>query len=286
MNTIRTAGLIIALATAVSCATTMPPKELVDARVSYAQASSGPAAQLNPADLHSAKTSLDLAEKSFSKDSDTQRTRDLAYVADRNAKLAESHAVAIQERQKQQQTVANMHAEETSQLQSTSAQLGRAKQTIALQGQALVTERQNRDQADQRAKQAAEDLAKFASVKQEARGMVITLSGGVLFESAKSNLIPTAQIKLNNVAEALVKQDPDSKIVVEGYTDSQGSESNNQALSERRAQSVRDYLISRGIAADRITSQGFGQTRSIADNTSPEGRANNRRVEIVVQPGK
>jgi outer membrane protein OmpA-like peptidoglycan-associated protein len=138
--------------------------------------------------------------------------------------------------------------------------------------------------AQARAAQAAADLAKFATVKQEARGMVITLSGSVLFTSAKSDLSPAAQLKLNDVATALTKEDPLSKMVVEGHTDSQGSASSNQDLSQRRAQSVRDYLVTRGIASDRITAQGFGSTRSVADNASAEGRANNRRVEIVVQP--
>jgi outer membrane protein OmpA-like peptidoglycan-associated protein len=74
--------------------------------------------------------------------------------------------------------------------------------------------------------------------------------------------------------------------VVEGHTDSQGSASFNQDLSHRRAESVRLYLVSHGIAADRVTSEGLGLTRPIADNTSAEGRANNRRVEIIVQPSK
>ena len=73
-------------------------------------------------------------------------------------------------------------------------------------------------------------------------------------------------------------------MVVEGHTDSQGADAMNQELSQKRAESVRTYLVSRGIAADRITAQGFGPSRPIADNTSPEGRANNRRVEIVVKP--
>ena len=75
-------------------------------------------------------------------------------------------------------------------------------------------------------------------------------------------------------------------MVVEGHTDSQGTAASNQELSEKRAQAVRDYLVSRGIAADRIKSQGFGPTRPIGENSSAEGRANNRRVEIVVQPSK
>jgi outer membrane protein OmpA-like peptidoglycan-associated protein len=67
-------------------------------------------------------------------------------------------------------------------------------------------------------------------------------------------------------------------------TDSQGAATANQELSQRRARAVRDYLVSRGISADRVTSQGFGSNRPIGDNATAEGRANNRRVEIVVQP--
>ena len=114
--------------------------------------------------------------------------------------------------------------------------------------------------------------------------MVITLNGSVLFTSAKWELLPAAQLKLNDVAKALTEQDPDSKMVVEGHTDSQGMAASNQELSQKRAQAVRDYLVSRGIAADRITAEGFGSTRGVAGNDTAEGRANNRRVEIVVKP--
>jgi outer membrane protein OmpA-like peptidoglycan-associated protein len=276
-------GLVLALAGA-GCATAAPPPELLAARTAYNRAEHGTAAKLDPADLHTAQTALNAAENSYLKDGDTRDTRDLAYTADRRAQIAESRANATQASESQAQTINAMHSAETTQLKSTSAQLGQAKQQLAIQGQTIQTERDARAEADKRAAQAAADLAKFASVKQESRGMVITLSGGVLFESSKSDLLPAAQVKLNSVAEALTQQDPDSKMVVEGHTDSQGGMSYNQGLSERRAQTVRDYLVSRGIAADRVSSQGFGSSRSVADNKSPEGRANNRRVEIVVAP--
>lgn len=291
MKTLRTTGLAFALASIGGCASTIPPQDLVTARTSYERASRGPTAALDPADLHSAKESLDLAESSFTSDGDTQQTRDLAYTADRRVQIAEARAATIASGQQQQQTLGDMHAAETSQVQKTSAQLGRANQQIALQGQAIqsqnqqiATEQDRRREADARATKAAADLAAFASVKQEVRGMVITLSGSVLFASAKSDLLPSARAKLNEVADALSKQDPLSKIVVEGHTDSQGGASYNQDLSQHRAQSVLDYLVSRGVSTDRVSAQGFGSTRSVADNGSPEGRANNRRVEIVVQP--
>lgn len=150
----------------------------------------------------------------------------------------------------------------------------------------MKDEKTRRIEAEKRAAQAAADLARIATVKQEARGMVITLSGGVLFETAKSELMPSAQVKLNDVATALMQEDPLSAIVIEGHTDSQGGADYNRTLSERRAEVVRDYLVSRGVAADRITARGLGLTRPIADNKSAEGRANNRRVEIVVEPAR
>jgi outer membrane protein OmpA-like peptidoglycan-associated protein len=282
MRTIVAFGLLVTLA---GCATTAVPQDLQTARSTYDRAMHGPTAQLDPADLHVAKETLDKAEASFANDGDTQDTRDLAYTAQRRTEMAESRARTMQSEQQKAAVVAQMNANQTSAVRTTSAALGRANQQLASQGQQLVDERQRREEADKRAAQAAADLARIGSVKQEARGMVITLSGSVLFASAKSELLGDAQVKLNDVAKALAEQDPDKKIVIEGHTDSQGGASFNQDLSQKRADSVRSYLVSHGIAADRVTAQGFGPTRAIADNTSAEGRANNRRVEIVVQPG-
>lgn len=276
---------VIAFAGVVGCAPALPPSELVTARTDFARVSRGPTAALDPADLQTAGEALQRAEQSFTKDGDSQMTKDLAYIADRRTEIAEAHAVTAQATQQQQQTLANMHAEQTAEVQATSAQLGRANAQIALQGQALQSEQQRREDAEKRAAAAAAALAALGSVKQEPRGMVITLSGSVLFASNQSDLLPGAQSKLNDVADALTKQDSESKIVVEGHTDSQGAPAYNQDLSQRRAQAVRDYLVAHGIAADRVTAQGFGLTKPIADNATPEGRANNRRVEIVVQPG-
>jgi len=260
-----------------ACATASPPADLVTARASYDRAQHGSAAKYNPADLDTAHKAVLAAEKSFEENGDTQQTRDLAYVAERRAQLAEVRATTTEESQKRQQ------ASEAARSQ-TAAQLGQAKQELALQSQAMRSEHDSRVAAEKRAADAAANLAKVSTVKQEPRGMVITLSGGVLFASGKSDLLGAAQTKLNTVADALTQQDPDSTMVVEGHTDSQGKAAFNQDLSQRRAQVVRDYLVSHGVAQDRVTAQGFGSTRAIADNASAEGRANNRRVEIVVAP--
>jgi outer membrane protein OmpA-like peptidoglycan-associated protein len=290
MKAISTLGLIMAVAS-VSCGSAVLPQELASARGAYDRAARGPAASLNPTDLHTAKQSLDAAEQSFEAEGDTQVTRDLGYAAERNAETAESRARTMRAAAETEQVIAQMHAATATEGKRTSAELAVANEQLAskdqalqLQGAALQTEMQRRQDAEKRAAQAAADLAKFASVKQETRGMVITLSGSVLFTSGKAELLPGAQLKLNDVATALSEQDPEATMVVEGHTDSQGGASFNQELSQRRAQSVRDYLVSRGVAADRITAQGFGPDRTVGDNATPEGRANNRRVEIVVKP--
>jgi outer membrane protein OmpA-like peptidoglycan-associated protein len=268
--------VILGVLVAAGCSNALPPQDLTNARTAYERASKGPAAQLSPADLHTAKESLDVAEQTFTKDGATLETKDTAYVAIRRAELAESHARTLQATRAKDQTNTNLAAAEKSNAQVTTAELGRANAQIAMQGQKLADEKRRREEAEA-------SLAKFATVKQEPRGMVITLSGSVFFASAKSELLVSAQTKLNEVAEALTKMDPESTIVVEGHTDSQGNATFNQDLSQRRAQSARDYLVSRGLASDRVTAQGFGSTRSVADNSSAEGRANNRRVEIVVK---
>ncbi len=280
------------------CATAMPPADLVTARNTYERASHGPTADVDPTDLHTAKLSLDAAERSFVDDGDTLKTRDLAYTADRLTQVAESHARAMQADQQKGNVVNQMNANQaaaardtTNALRGANQQLAAQAQTINTQGQQalakdqqLKAEQDRRMDAEKRAAQALLDLQHLAtSVKQEPRGLVITLSGSVLFASAKSDLLPDAQVKLNDVAKALLAEDPDSKMVIEGHTDSQGAAAFNQDLSQKRAEAVRNYLVSRGISGDRITSQGFGSTRSISDNNTAEGRANNRRVEIVIQ---
>jgi outer membrane protein OmpA-like peptidoglycan-associated protein len=284
MKTISALGLILVMSGVAGCGAAVLPQELASARSTYARAAAGPAATLNPTDLHSAKESLDDAERSYKAEGDSQVTRDLGYAAARRAETAESRARTLQAEAETQQVVAQMHANTEAQGKMSAAELTIANKALVTQGVAFQSEVARREAAEKRAAQAAADIAKFASVKQESRGMVITLSGSVLFMSGKSELLPAAQLKLDEVATSLTEQDPESKMVVEGHTDSQGALSFNQKLSQDRAQAVRDYLVSRGIAADRITAEGFGPTRTIGDNATPEGRANNRRVEIVVKP--
>jgi outer membrane protein OmpA-like peptidoglycan-associated protein len=105
---------------------------------------------------------------------------------------------------------------------------------------------------------------------------------GVNFDHDKATLREDAHPILDKAAEGL-KEWGDVKVEVDGYTDSRGKDKYNLKLSQRRAEAVRNYLISKGVAADRLTAKGFGETKPVADNKTAEGRFKNRRVELVEQ---
>lgn len=290
----KTVSVILLLASVlvVACGSTLPPRELVDARASYEKAKTGQAAQLKPEVVHEAKVSLDQAEAAFNDDGISDRTRDLSYVAQRKSELAmaqASQAAAVAAKEQAARDLLSLQAaglqKAQGELSATKQQLAATGEKLQMTGAALEQEKKARADAEKRARDAMDKLAVAAAlaIKEEPRGTVITLPGSVLFQSAKWDLLPGAQAKLDAVAEAL-KNQSDHKMVVEGHTDSQGSESENMVLSQKRAQTVRDYLVSRGVPTNIITSNGLGQSRPVADNRSPEGRANNRRVEIIVQP--
>lgn len=113
--------------------------------------------------------------------------------------------------------------------------------------------------------------------------ILVRLPDGVTFASGSAQINPGFYDTLNTVADSLIKY-PNSIIDVYGHTDSTGSDAFNQALSERRAQTVANYLQSRGVSQARIRWQGFGETMPIADNGTEEGRSRNRRVEIKIIP--
>jgi OOP family OmpA-OmpF porin len=103
----------------------------------------------------------------------------------------------------------------------------------------------------------------------------------VQFESNSSELAAGSDEPLNKAVDAMNKYDT-IRIEIQAYTDSMGEASYNQYLSEQRANSVRDYMISKGIAADRMVAKGYGESKPIADNSTRDGRAKNRRVELKI----
>lgn len=280
---------LLALCAALSgCAPTIP--ELVSARHAYEQASTGPAATLVPAEVHKAHEALEQAEAAYKDDKRGFEAKDLAYVAQRKAELAEALASRAAEEQvakaanAQYQATQDVVMRETkSALSDSQANLAASESNVAMTSAQLATSEAARKEAEGRATAAMEALSKLAAVKEEARGMVITLSGSVLFRSDEATLLPEAQTRLGQVADALLAT-KERNIVIEGHTDAQGSDAHNLELSQRRADAVRTFLIQRGYTAGLVRAVGVGEAQPLADNTTDEGRANNRRVELIVQP--
>jgi outer membrane protein OmpA-like peptidoglycan-associated protein len=297
----------MALAGMLSACATIAPPQLVEAREAFATSSKGQTSQLAPTDLYDAKKALDKANDEFADHGDTLECRDYAYIAHRKIELSDAKARTELDRRKIAEAVTAGVVVRDSQVKATQAALTltrnqmkdeRRENAVATNDLRAINAAQNKDlqatasqlEVEKQARMAAEtklagamnDLKAIAAVKEESRGVVITLSGSVLFASGKYELLNTATTKLDQVAEALKAQDDDKRMVVEGHTDNRGSDRINQPLSLNRATAVRDYLVSRGVESAKITAVGMSSSRPITDNKTAEDRANNRRVEIVI----
>jgi outer membrane protein OmpA-like peptidoglycan-associated protein len=209
-------------------------------------------------DLDRTRTALEASEQSGAvKEQDLDKTR--------KALVASEHSGDVAEQD----------------LSETRTALAASERSGDATAERLAAEQEARAAADQRAAVAQAALAKLAAVKEEPRGMVITLSGSVLFATNQTSLLPEAQTRLDQVAEVLLTN-RERNLTIEGHTDSQGSDSSNLTLSQGRADAVRSYLVKRGYQADLIQAHGLGEGHPIADNANAEGRANNRRVEIII----
>ncbi len=133
---------------------------------------------------------------------------------------------------------------------------------------------------DEQAEELDDEL-EGATVERVGEGIGVTFDSGILFDYDKADLRPAARANLMELAESLQEYE-DTEVLVVGHTDSTGSDSYNQDLSERRAASARAYLISQGIAPSRIEAVGRGETEPVASNETAEGRQQNRRVEVAI----
>jgi len=122
---------------------------------------------------------------------------------------------------------------------------------------------------------------KFASIRRDARGTIVSLAD-ILFDFDKATLRRDVEFNLVKIA-TILNQFGEMKVLVEGHTDSVGSEEYNLGLSKRRAQAVYDFLVTQGVTASRMTWDGYGESRPVADNDTEEGRQKNRRVDLVIQ---
>jgi outer membrane protein OmpA-like peptidoglycan-associated protein len=264
---------LCAITTAIfGCATAEPSRELVDARKAYAQAEASPAAQLQPAELLTARQALTKAEEAFKDDPGSETETHLAYLAHRKSQLAVADAEITAAKAAEDKAEA-AYREQLE--QGGSAELQRTKAELA-------AEREARIAAESKAASALKSLEQVATINETHRGTVITMSGAVLFPSGKEQLSASAKKSLDQVATVLINTPPERQLIIEGYTDSRGKDSYNANLSQKRADTVRTYLVGHGVRSEQITAVGKGEESPIADNETSDGRAANRRVEIII----
>ena len=210
------------------------------------------------------------------------RTRE-AEKARMDATAAQSQTQTAQAQARQSQIDA-ANAQQNAAAATRMAAADRA-QSVAAQ-ESAASERLRAEQAASTANAAQERVRQLEAQlkdiegKQTERGLLVTL-GDVLFAFNKAELTAQAGPRLDKLA-AFLKQFPQRKLLVEGYTDAVGSDAYNMELSERRAEAIREALVARGVDTTRVVTKGYGKGYPVADNSSIDGRAVNRRVEVVI----
>lgn len=278
-----------ALALVTACGASAPTPELMTARNVYSQARSSEASQLNPRGVHEAHKALSAAERAHADDPGSAAERHYAYIATRKSELAiaqASEALARKEQERAERDYETRLEERSKQMAAQSSeyseQLTRTREELEASSEELRAREQKLAELQAAADRATSQLRQMEAIREEEGRMVISLSG-VLFEAGGNELSSAAQGRLDTVAQALAAY-PDRNIVVEGHTDATGSDATNQALSQQRADAVRQYLERRGVPADRMRSVGRGESAPVSSNDTAEGRATNRRVEVIVEP--
>jgi len=301
-------GLAAALGCSVwlaGCQTTPPTNpDLEAARSAVRQAAAAPnVARAASVDLDRAQQALRRAEAAWADNRDVEETRHLSYLAQRRGDTVQAIAAQAQAEERVQQAGTERErvrleartreadaagrraqsAQSQAQLAQSQAQLAQ-QQARAAQGQAQLSQqdadaaRQQLQQQQQRAAAMERDLQALQA-KSTQRGMVVTL-GDVLFATGQATLQPGAQRSVQQLAQVL-QQYPERRVLIEGFTDSQGSDALNLDLSQRRADAFRQALTNRGVPGDRIEVRSHGKAYSVADNATAAGRQQNRRVEIL-----
>jgi len=206
------------------------------------------------------------------------RARAEAEQARADAERAKAEAQqAAEEAARQRAEAEKAKAEALAQQQALAVEADKARQAAAESDK--LREQAEKEKQEMRARLLAQ-LNSVLATRDTARGLIANMSD-VLFKSGSYELMPGARERLAKVS-GIVLAYQGLRLAVEGHTDSIGTDEYNRRLSEQRADAVRDYLIQQGIGSDAITASGFGKSEPVASNDTPEGRQQNRRVELVV----
>jgi outer membrane protein OmpA-like peptidoglycan-associated protein len=269
MNIKFLTALGIALAIAACASTPKPNEALESARTIVQAAEADPnAAKYAALDLQSAKTDLAVADAASMRH-DEAGIAQPAYMAAQSARLAQLKGAAKADDAR----VAAGQAERDSIL------LAARNNQVDSANRATDAAKIARDQATENSARLQAEIDALKA-KPTDRGLVLTL-GDVLFETGSSTLSPGAGRNLDRLVQFLTEH-PDRLVQIDGFTDSIGTDSFNQDLSQRRADAVRFALLSRGISSARVGTQGYGKSYPVASNSESSGRQLNRRVEVVI----
>jgi outer membrane protein OmpA-like peptidoglycan-associated protein len=276
MNTKFLTGVGIALAIA-GCASTPKSNEALESARSIVQAAEADpnAAKYAAVDLQTAKSDLAVADAAFLKH-DEPAIAQPAYMAAQSARLARLRGAAKAD---DARVAAGQAERDSIVLAARTNQVDSANRAKDAANRASDDAKSARDQATENAArlQAEVDALK---AKPTDRGLVLTL-GDVLFETGSSTLSSGAARNMDRLVQFLTEH-PERMVQIDGFTDSIGTDSFNQDLSQHRADAVRYQLVSRGISATRIATQGYGKEYPVGSNAESSGRQLNRRVEVVI----
>ncbi len=291
MTRVRTMAVAALIATGVlgGCASVTPtPAALVQAQTLYASLEAQHAEQRVEGDMIRARASIDTARTAVTQGQNEVYVDGMASIALRTVQIADARfgrsvAVSATDSLQKLHLTRQLAAAQARQA-ALEAERAEAEQRAAAATARADSLRHAADAANAQLEQAMSQLqtlvVEMTDLKQTARGLVISLSD-ILFDLGEATLKPGADANVRKIS-AVLKQYPDHKISVEGYTDSTGSESFNQQLSENRALAVRNALVAGGLDSTVISVHGFGKADPVATNATPDGRQQNRRVEIVV----
>ena len=252
------------------CTAGSPPVALEQARTAYAQAEQTPAVVTNaPVPLQEANQALQRAERVWTNDHDAEEVQHLASLAIQRAEIAKAAA---------EKKVAETQIQQATEERDRILLNARTRETQRAQHEAVQATQQAQAATNQ-VQQLQQELAALKA-QQTDRGLVLTL-GDVLFETGKAELRPGALRNLYPLVTFLQKY-PKHRVLIEGHTDSVGSDASNLDLSQRRADAVRDFLLQNGANAAQITTRGYGKASPVASNDTVAGRQQNRRVELII----
>ncbi len=254
-----------------------PSRELVTARQTMKEAQKSEAAEYAPGRLYQARRTLRQAERVHRDAPGSRLERDLAYIAERQSREAMAAGRTAEIEQKTSEAESRYQSNLEAAYQQREMELGATAAALLMQQHQIEQERMARMEAEDQARAAEEAAGKAEGA---AAAVSVPIDGPVFFASGQSELLPSGRRRLSDVADALA-QEPGRTVVLEGHADASGPAGSNMDLSRARAESARQFLVGRGVPQQSIRVVAKGESEPVATNATPEGRANNRRVEVV-----